>query len=184
MLILQVLFNARQVKDLIKQFNFSVFCLSFSVICLSFLPTDICHSHSNSTPEFYENQSQVLPSRRVSRKMVRRNTTVLKLTGGRTLRLKKVHLFWLCPNMECFEWFFDLLSEIETKKNGKLIETHIYLTRGWKRGNTASVQIFFAVHICCTFDSASLSICLLFFFFWCLFVLFVFADVFFVVFVF
>ena len=49
----------------------------------------------------------------------------------------QVHLFWLCPDMECFEWFFELLEQIESSNQNRHIEIHIYLTRGWKRGEPA-----------------------------------------------
>ena len=54
----------------------------------------------------------------------------------------QVHLFWLCPSMECFEWFFDILHELEMEKRG-LIDIHIYLTRGWKKGKITDLLCVF-----------------------------------------
>jgi hypothetical protein len=50
-------------------------------------------------------------------------------------RLGKVYFFWICPSIDTFEWFGQLLQqlEIEMRNANKqdLLEYKIYLTRGW-----------------------------------------------------
>ena len=43
--------------------------------------------------------------------------------------------------MECFEWFFELLEQIESSNQNRHIEIHIYLTRGWKRGESTGDMV-------------------------------------------
>jgi hypothetical protein len=49
--------------------------------------------------------------------------------------LRKVYFFWICPSIDTFEWFGQLLQqlEIEMRNANKedLLEYKIYLTRGW-----------------------------------------------------
>ena len=43
-----------------------------------------------------------------------------KLTDGNTqLRLKKVYFYWICPEIDSFEWFADLLINIERQLEEK-----------------------------------------------------------------
>lgn len=46
------------------------------------------------------------------------------------VKLKKVYFFWLNRTQKSFEWFNELLSEIEQKDEDKFIESHIYMTSG------------------------------------------------------
>ncbi len=46
------------------------------------------------------------------------------------MKLKKVYFFWLNRSQKSFEWFNELLSEIEQNDKHKLIESHIYMTNG------------------------------------------------------
>ncbi len=49
--------------------------------------------------------------------------------------LNKVFFFWICPNMNTFEWFGSLLKDLEqdmnTANRPDLLEYKIYLTKGW-----------------------------------------------------
>ncbi|KAK3741225.1 hypothetical protein QZH41_017132 [Actinostola sp. cb2023] len=51
------------------------------------------------------------------------------------LNLKKVYFFWICPDTNAFEWFTDLLKQLEEQmvefNNVDFIEYNIFLTRGW-----------------------------------------------------
>ena len=50
-------------------------------------------------------------------------------------RLKKVYFYWICPSMESFEWFKDLIQSVDQDMNecglGDSIEYNLHLTRGW-----------------------------------------------------
>ena len=52
-----------------------------------------------------------------------------------TAILKKVYFFWICSTIDSFEWFGDLLQNLEQKikmnNREDLLEYKIYLTRGW-----------------------------------------------------
>ena len=98
-------------------------------------------------------------------RMRRRNTKILKLSGGRRVRLRKVYFFWLCPNLECFEWFFDILSEIETGKPD-LVDINVYLTRGWKLGKTTfflsiylSIYLYLYIYLSANLNFTYICIC-------------------------
>jgi predicted ferric reductase len=58
-----------------------------------------------------------------------------KLRAGEIL-LKKIHFFWICPSIDTFEWFGELLQTLELEMKNKnradlVLEYKIYLTRGW-----------------------------------------------------
>ena len=53
-----------------------------------------------------------------------------------TLKLNKIYFFWICPSIDTFEWFGEMLktlenelSEVHNLKN--LLEYKIYFTKGW-----------------------------------------------------
>lgn len=52
------------------------------------------------------------------------------------LILKKVYFVWICPETHSFEWFADMLAELERQLSDRGIDdfltSTIYLTRGWK----------------------------------------------------
>jgi predicted ferric reductase/Ca2+-binding EF-hand superfamily protein len=48
--------------------------------------------------------------------------------GGAT-KLEKVHFFWLNDGQQSFEWFSDLLAEIERRDDRGLLEIHLCMTR-------------------------------------------------------
>jgi hypothetical protein len=56
-------------------------------------------------------------------------------TSTRPLALQTVYLYWVCPDMHAFEWFQELLQNLETQMCDRgepsFIHHHIYLTRGW-----------------------------------------------------
>lgn len=51
------------------------------------------------------------------------------------IKLRKVYFFWICPDTNAFEWFTELLEEVENHfvEQGKaeFLQYNIYLTRGW-----------------------------------------------------
>lgn len=69
-----------------------------------------------------------------------------KLTQeGSNLGLKKMYFYWICPNPDSFEWFADLLSSVEQQMQDKglsdFLDTHIYLTRGWKDNQAFAIML-------------------------------------------
>lgn len=61
----------------------------------------------------------------------------------KTLNIKKVYFYWICPDTNAFEWFSDLLQSLEEQmiENGEMgfLEYHIYLTRGWGKGDARNI---------------------------------------------
>jgi NADPH oxidase len=43
-------------------------------------------------------------------------------------KIKKVHFYWVNRDKEAFEWFADLLSELEQNNIGNFLEINVYLT--------------------------------------------------------
>lgn len=64
--------------------------------------------------------------------------------------LEKVHLFWVCPDTNAFEWFKELLLNLEREMRQKnspdFLKYNIYLTRGWDANQVwIFVEVFFWV---------------------------------------
>jgi len=51
------------------------------------------------------------------------------------MKLQKVYFFWICPDTNAFEWFQDLLKQMEHQLaeagRADFLDYNIYLTRGW-----------------------------------------------------
>jgi NADPH oxidase len=50
--------------------------------------------------------------------------------------LNKVYFFWICPSVDTFEWFGEMLKNLENELSIRqdlvnLLEYKIYVTRGW-----------------------------------------------------
>ena len=62
------------------------------------------------------------------------------------MKLRKIYLYWICPDTNAFEWFADLLKHMEHQmaEQGKagFLDYNIYLTRGWDN-NQVSVYVGF-----------------------------------------
>lgn len=65
--------------------------------------------------------------------------------GNDGVKLKKVYFFWICREMDAFEWFADMLLHLENQltEAGQtdLIEYHIYLTRGWSARQARAITL-------------------------------------------
>ena len=46
-----------------------------------------------------------------------------KEAGDKSLCLEKVYFYWLCPSMHSFEWFRDLLINIERQLSGRWVKS-------------------------------------------------------------
>ncbi|KAL7071523.1 hypothetical protein ACQ4LE_009299 [Meloidogyne hapla] len=45
------------------------------------------------------------------------------------IRCKRVYFLWICPTHKNFEWFVDVLKEVEKYDTQNLLETHIFVTQ-------------------------------------------------------
>jgi predicted ferric reductase len=45
------------------------------------------------------------------------------------VRCKKVYFFWICPSHKNFEWFVDVLKEVEKLDRDKILEIHVFVTQ-------------------------------------------------------
>lgn len=63
------------------------------------------------------------------------------------IKLKKIYFFWICPNIDTFEWFGQLLYDLEKKMKRKtdnseqLLEYKIYLTKGWSMKEAKQITL-------------------------------------------
>ncbi len=53
------------------------------------------------------------------------------------MKLQRIYFYWICPDTNAFEWFADLLKEMERQMiqadRREFADFNIYLTRGWDR---------------------------------------------------
>jgi len=65
--------------------------------------------------------------------------------GCTPTKLKKVYFFWICPEINAFEWFGDMLKHLESQleqiNRKDLIEYDIYLTRGWSSKQAKAIFV-------------------------------------------
>lgn len=63
----------------------------------------------------------------------------------RQLPLRRVYLYWVCPDMAAFEWFRQLLQLLETQMiergDPDFLKHNIYLTRGWDSGQARNIML-------------------------------------------
>ncbi len=63
------------------------------------------------------------------------------------MKLNKVYLFWICPDTNAFEWFTDLLKQLEHQMaeagRADFVEYNIYLTRGWDSNIVSTTELGF-----------------------------------------
>ncbi|XP_071955095.1 NADPH oxidase 2-like [Antedon mediterranea] len=66
-------------------------------------------------------------------------------TGDEDLKLRKVYFFWVCPDTNAFEWFSELLEELETELadlgRTDFLNYNIYLTRGWSSRQAKNIYL-------------------------------------------
>lgn len=64
-----------------------------------------------------------------------------KCDPNHEMKLKKVYLYWICPDTNAFEWFVDLLKHVEDQMlemGDDFLNINIFWTRGW---NSRQVSI-------------------------------------------
>ncbi|XP_072046498.1 NADPH oxidase 3-like [Amphiura filiformis] len=61
------------------------------------------------------------------------------------LKLQKVYFFWVCSDFGAFEWFQEMLAQVENDLTaiGKadFLEYHIYLSRGWDPDQAKNIYL-------------------------------------------
>ncbi|WP_016949510.1 EF-hand domain-containing protein [Anabaena sp. PCC 7108] len=63
------------------------------------------------------------------------------------INLKKVHFFWLNREQKAFEWFVELLSQIEIEDTNKLFDINLYLTGAQQKSDMKSSTLFVAMDL-------------------------------------
>ncbi|XP_033102210.1 cytochrome b-245 heavy chain-like [Anneissia japonica] len=65
--------------------------------------------------------------------------------GDEELKLRKVYFFWVCPDTNAFEWFSELLENLETEMadqgRSDFLNYNIYLTRGWSSKQAKNIYL-------------------------------------------
>ncbi|KAK3608414.1 hypothetical protein CHS0354_035417 [Potamilus streckersoni] len=68
-----------------------------------------------------------------------------KETKDASMELKKVYFYWICPDLNSFEWLHNLLREYDTKmaESGKtnFLSYFIYLTQGWDKNLAKNIVL-------------------------------------------
>ncbi|XP_074661481.1 NADPH oxidase 2-like [Tubulanus polymorphus] len=61
------------------------------------------------------------------------------------MKLRKVYFYWICPDTGAFEWFADLLTELEQQMEDQglhnFLSCQIYLTRGWNSNQARNIAL-------------------------------------------
>jgi NADPH oxidase len=62
------------------------------------------------------------------------------------MKLEKVHFFWTCREQGAFQWFADLLSELESHENAKsFLETNTFLTGALAQHDIRSILLWYGL---------------------------------------
>ncbi|XP_052808719.1 cytochrome b-245 heavy chain-like isoform X2 [Mya arenaria] len=76
---------------------------------------------------------------------VLKHTWYRKQVAGRDFKLKKVYFFWICPDMNAFEWLHDLLKyydrQMADSGMNDFLTYYVYLTRGWDRNLAKTIVL-------------------------------------------
>ncbi len=63
------------------------------------------------------------------------------------INLEKVHFYWLNREQKAFEWFVELLSQIELEDTNKLFDINLYLTGAQQKSDMKSSTLFVAMDL-------------------------------------
>ena len=63
------------------------------------------------------------------------------------INLEKVHFYWLNREQKAFEWFVELLSEIEAEDTNKIFDINLYLTGAQQKSDMKSSTLFVAMDL-------------------------------------
>ncbi|KAL5009795.1 hypothetical protein ScPMuIL_012100 [Solemya velum] len=68
-----------------------------------------------------------------------------KHCASEEMKLKKVYLYWVCPDTNAFEWMQDLLQHFDQQMlergNTDFLDYNIYLTRGWDSNQAHNIVL-------------------------------------------
>ncbi|MBV7338833.1 hypothetical protein KFU94_63560 [Chloroflexi bacterium TSY] len=70
-----------------------------------------------------------------------------KQQGDTTMKLNKVYFFWVNREQQAFEWFLNLLTQIEAEDTERLIDINVYLTGVQKESDMKSSTLFIAMDL-------------------------------------
>jgi len=55
---------------------------------------------------------------------------------------KKVYFLWICPSHRYFEWFIDVLREVEEKDKTNVLEMHIFITQFFHKFDLRTTMLY------------------------------------------
>uniref|UniRef100_A0AC35U9C9 NAD(P)H oxidase (H2O2-forming) n=1 Tax=Rhabditophanes sp. KR3021 TaxID=114890 RepID=A0AC35U9C9_9BILA len=69
---------------------------------------------------------------------------VLDKSSGRhtSIRCKKVYFLWICPTHKNYEWFVDVLKDVETLDHNNILETHIFVTQFFHKFDLRTTMLY------------------------------------------
>ncbi|XGW18396.1 hypothetical protein V3C99_002767 [Haemonchus contortus] len=69
---------------------------------------------------------------------------VLETTSGRhhNVKCKKVYFLWICPTHKNYEWFVDVLKDVEELDQNRLLETHIFVTQFFHKFDLRTTMLY------------------------------------------
>ncbi|CAD5221006.1 unnamed protein product [Bursaphelenchus xylophilus] len=58
------------------------------------------------------------------------------------IRCKKVYFLWICPTHKNFEWFVDVLKEVESLDRNNLLEIHVFVTQFFHKFDLRTTMLY------------------------------------------
>ncbi|CAI5438989.1 unnamed protein product [Caenorhabditis angaria] len=58
------------------------------------------------------------------------------------VRCEKVYFLWVCPSHKNYEWFVDVLKEVEKQDRKGIIETHIFVTQVFNKFDLRTTMLY------------------------------------------
>ena len=55
---------------------------------------------------------------------------------------KKVYFLWICPSHRYFEWFIDVLRDVEKKDVTNVLEMHIFITQFFHKFDLRTTMLY------------------------------------------
>ena len=55
---------------------------------------------------------------------------------------KKVYFLWICPSHRYFEWFIDVLRDVERKDVTNVLEMHIFITQFFHKFDLRTTMLY------------------------------------------
>lgn len=68
---------------------------------------------------------------------------------------RKVYFIWICPSHRNFEWFIDVLREVESRDVTNVLEMHIFITQFFHKFDLRTTMLVSVRLVCCCKASAS-----------------------------